>query len=68
MQQLSKLLEANLQLLKQAPKQEVVHHHHVTKIMWATAALFLIVCLLSTVWFMTKNKLEVKPTIQSIAI
>ena len=58
MQQLSRLLEGNLQLLKRPIQQEVVHHHHATKIIWATAALFLTVCLLASGWYMTANKFE----------
>ena len=57
-QQLSRLLEGNMQLLKQPVQQKVVHHHHATKIMWATGALFLMVCLLTLGWYMAANKLE----------
>lgn len=58
MQQISMSLETNLQQLKQPLQQQVVHHHHATKVIWATAALFLVVCLLLTGWYHTANKLD----------
>lgn len=39
-------------------KQEMIHHHHITKAIWIAAALFLIVCLLSTALYITTDKLK----------
>ncbi|MGX5817997.1 hypothetical protein ACWKWU_07365 [Chitinophaga lutea] len=33
------------------------HHHHFPKVAWATAGLFLILCLVSTGWYLTASRL-----------
>ncbi len=58
MRELSATMVTGLALIRQPMKQEIIHHHHVTKITWIAAALFLIVCLLSTGWYITAAKLE----------
>jgi len=57
-QQLSDKLETGLQIFRQPVKQEITHHHHAPKVLWATGILFLIVCLVSTGWYQTINKLD----------
>ncbi len=52
-------LTTNFNLLKQRVRQEVVHHHNATKSMWIAAVLFLMVCLLSTAWYLTNSRLKV---------
>jgi len=39
-------------------KQEIIHHYHITKAIWIAAALFLIVCILSTALYITADKLK----------
>jgi hypothetical protein len=58
MRQLSASLETTMMLLKQPVKKEIMHYHHATKTIWIAAALFLVVCLVSTGWYNTYNKLE----------
>jgi len=58
MRQLSANLETTMLILKQPVKKEITHHHHATKTIWIAAALFLIVCLVSTGWYNTYKNLE----------
>ncbi|GEO11155.1 hypothetical protein [Segetibacter aerophilus] len=55
--ELSINLDTTIDLLKRPVKKEIIHHHHATKVLWVTAALFLIICLLSTGWYLTKDAL-----------
>ncbi|GEO12295.1 hypothetical protein [Segetibacter aerophilus] len=57
--ELSLNLVTTIDLLKRPVKKEIIHHHHASKILWVTAALFLIICLLSTGWYLTNGSLEV---------
>ena len=45
-QQLSDKLEGATQMFRQPLKQTIVHHHHASRLIWATGILFLMVCLL----------------------
>lgn len=45
-------------LLKQPVKKEIIHHHHFSKIIWIAVGLFLVVCLVSTGWYITSDKLD----------
>ncbi len=58
MQQLSDKLEAGIEIFRQPIKQDVTHHHHASKVLWATGILFLVVCLISISWYQTINKLD----------
>jgi len=58
MRQLSASLETTMLILKQPVKKEIIHHHHATKTIWIAAALFFIVCLISTGWYNTNKNLE----------
>ncbi len=40
MQQLSDKLERGIEIFRQPVNQEIVHHHHTPKILWATGILF----------------------------
>ncbi len=55
---MSDKLETGIQIFRQPVKQEITHHHHAPKVLWATGILFLIVCLVSTGWYQTINKLD----------
>jgi hypothetical protein len=50
-------LKTTLSLLQKPVPSQVEHHHHVPKLLWVTAGLFLLVCLLSMGWIMTASKL-----------
>jgi predicted RNase H-like nuclease (RuvC/YqgF family) len=47
MQQLSDKLERGIEIFRQPVKQEIKHHHHASKGLWATGILFLMVCIVS---------------------
>jgi hypothetical protein len=57
-QQLTASLVITSSLLKQPVKQEVIHHHHVPKVIWIAAGLFLVLCFVLTGWYKTAGKLE----------
>jgi len=57
-QELNKRLDNVLAVLSKPPQSEVRHHHHFPAIFWGTAGLFLALCLVSSGWFMTGQKLE----------
>lgn len=57
-QELIKRLDNLLVILSKPSQSEVLHHHHFPVILWATAGLFLALCLVSTGWFMTGQKAE----------
>jgi hypothetical protein len=56
--QLSFDLNRATSIFQQPLKNEVLHHHHVPKLLWITAGLFLIICLVCSGWYTTHNKLE----------
>ena len=58
MQQLSEKLERGIEIFRQPVKQEITHHHHTPKVLWATGILFLIVCFITIAWYQTINKLD----------
>lgn len=57
MHELSHRLESTNRALEQPAGREVLHHHHVSKGIWAAIALFLILCLAASGWYMTADKL-----------
>ena len=52
----SSRLNKNSQLLEQAAKNKVHHHHHIPKLIWITAGLFLAVALVVSGWYATTQK------------
>lgn len=52
----SSRLNKNSQLLEQAAKNKVQHHHHLPKLIWITAALFITVALALSGWYVTSKK------------
>src|SRR5207253_2596489 len=56
--ELSERLITNIRLLKHPVEQKVIHHHHIPKTAWITAALFVVLCLASVGWFTSYNKFE----------
>jgi len=57
LQELSKKLNINNILLKLGP-QKVQHHHHVPKVIWIAAGLFLGFAMVCSGWYMTHQKLD----------
>lgn len=56
-QELRGQLKTVIPLLKNPAPAKIEHHHHVPKILWLTAGLFLLVCFLSMGWILTAGKL-----------
>ena len=52
----SSRLNKNSQLLEQAAKNKVQHHHHIPKLIWITAGLFITVALVLSGWYATIQK------------
>ncbi len=55
---LSMQIDVLLDKLNSAPVQKVEHHHHIPKIIWATAILMITLCFVCTGWFYTGEKLS----------
>jgi hypothetical protein len=51
-------LAKSIGLFEKPVTQKITHHHHISKIIWATATLFLVLCLVSAGWYSTYNKLD----------
>ncbi len=51
-------LDIAVDVLRHPPESKVQHHHHITKIAWIAAGLFLILCLVCSGWYMTAQKID----------
>ena len=58
MLELSGRLVTGIQSLKHPAERKIIHHHRVRKITWIAAALLILLCLVSSAFFTTYNKLE----------
>ncbi len=58
MQELSDRLAESARLLRHPVINKVLHHHHVPKIIWIAAGLFIILSLACLGWYMTADKLS----------
>ena len=56
--QLSFDLNRATSILQQPVKNEVVHQHHIPKLLWITAGLFLMLCLVCSGWYSTHDQLQ----------
>ncbi|SDX68546.1 hypothetical protein SAMN05444410_1263 [Hydrobacter penzbergensis] len=54
----SKRLELVAEALKQQPTSKVIHQHHVPKLIWISAGLFVGICLVCSGWYVTTSKLN----------
>lgn len=54
----SNLLELATDLLKQPPRNKVVHHHHIPKLIWISVGLCIALCLVCSGWYVTSTKLD----------
>jgi hypothetical protein len=57
-QEFSRKLTLAIDLLGQPVENKVQHHHHVPKIIWVAAGLFITLCLTCSGWYMTAAKLD----------
>ena len=57
-QHLSATLNGWIFLLKQPVKKEILHHHHVPKIILISAGLFIALALVCSGWYLTAGKLD----------
>ncbi len=51
-------LDFTCTLLKQQLKNKVLHEHHVPKLIWLTAGLFIVFALVCSGWYVTYNNLD----------
>jgi hypothetical protein len=58
LQKLSEISERNNQLQKIAQETKVIHHHHISKGIWAAIILFILLSLESAGWLSTVSKLD----------
>ena len=58
MQEFSKQLTIGVRLLREPVTVKTLHHHHIPKLVWVTAGLFLALCLAGTGWYITGQKLS----------
>ena len=58
MKELSITLDSSMSIYKLLLKNKIEHHHHVQKIIWITAGLFIILSLVCAGWYSTYNKLD----------
>lgn len=56
---LSSRLELATDLLKHPLPNKVLHHHHIPKLIWISAGLFIALCLVCSGWYLTSSKVEV---------
>jgi predicted nucleic acid-binding Zn-ribbon protein len=57
-QKFSKKLTLAVDALRQPAESKVLHLHHVPKILWITAVLFIILCISCSGWYVTAGKLD----------
>jgi len=58
LQKFSTALEITTHLLRHPTPAKVEHHHHFPKIAWITVGLFLVLCFISSGWYMTARSSE----------
>jgi len=58
MEELSERLAKSITSLKQPFEQKIIQQHQVSKGIWVAEVLFLLLCLVTTGWFSTYNKLD----------
>lgn len=57
-QELSARINIAIGLLQKPIENKVNHHHHVPKLIWITAGLFIVLALVCSGWYMTSEKLN----------
>lgn len=56
--ELSVNLNASVELLKQPVQTEVLHHHHIPKLLWIAIGLLFLTCHFFMLWYSTVEKLD----------
>ncbi len=51
-------MDTSISVYKELVKNKIVHHHHVPKVIWITAGLFVAFALVCAGWYSTSNKLD----------
>lgn len=54
----SQKLDLGINLLRNPVENKITHQHHVSKIIWITAGLFLVLCLVCSAWLKTASTLD----------
>jgi hypothetical protein len=57
-QELSARITIAISLLQKPVEKKVNHHHHVPKLIWVTAGLFIVLALVCSGWYTTSEKLN----------
>ena len=57
MEEFSRELKTGVATIKQPVTTEIKHHHYVPGLIWIAGGLFLVLCLVSSGWFMTTEKM-----------
>ena len=57
-EELSQHLQKNILLLNNPVPKKIIHHHHVPKLIWIAAGLFVVLALVSAGWYITNKKLD----------
>jgi len=58
MDKLFERLAKSIKLLENFVAQKIIQDHHISKIIWAAVALFLVLCLVSAGWYSTYKSLD----------
>lgn len=58
MEHFSTSMKSATDLLHNPVPNKVLHHHHIPKLIWITAALFIVPCLVCSGWYVTSGKLN----------
>ena len=58
MKELSITSDSSMSIYKLLLKNKIEHHHHVKKIIWITAGLFILLSLVCAGWYSTYKKLD----------
>jgi hypothetical protein len=58
LRELAVMLDTTILFLKSPIPQKVIHQHHVPKLVWITAGLFIILALVCSGWYVTGSKLN----------
>lgn len=56
--QFSNRLKLTTDIFKQPTLNKVIHHHHIPKLIWISAGLFITLCLVCSGWYVTSTKLD----------
>jgi hypothetical protein len=58
MQEFTTMLDTGIRILKYPVETKTLHHHHIPKLAWIVASLFIVLAVVCAGWYMTDNKLE----------